>query len=53
MSPVKSLVNSSKELKNVYSLAAIAMLLALCVVLGILANTTLPTLAYGIVLPFD
>ena len=46
MSPVKSLVNSSKELKNVYSLAAIAMLLALCVVLGILANTTLPTLAY-------
>ena len=42
MSPVKQLVNSAKELKNIYPLAAIAMLLALRVVLGIFANTSLP-----------
>ena len=42
MSPVKQLVNSAKELKSIYPLAAIAMLLALRVVLGIFANTSLP-----------
>ena len=42
MSGLKVFVNSAKELKKVYSLAAIAMLLALRVVLGMFANATLP-----------
>ena len=42
MSPVKQLVNYAKELKSIYPLAAIAMLLALRVVLGIISNPTLP-----------
>lgn len=42
MSMVKKLTSSLGELKNVYSLAAIAMLLALRVVLGLFANATLP-----------
>lgn len=42
MSPVKSLKNSFFELKNLQSLVIIAMLLALRVVLGMFANTTLP-----------
>lgn len=46
MNPVKQFVNSAKELKTIQSLAAIAMLLALRVVFGILANTTMPMLAY-------
>ncbi len=41
MSQVKKLFNSFAELKSVYSLAAIAMLLALRVVLGFFANGTL------------
>jgi ECF transporter S component (folate family) len=42
MSWLKTFVDSAKELKRVHSLAAIAMLLALRVVLGIFANTSLP-----------
>lgn len=42
MSGLKTFVNSAKELKKINSLAAIAMLLALRVVLGIFANTSLP-----------
>lgn len=42
MSGLKVFVNSTKELKKAYSLAAIAMLLALRVVLGMFANATLP-----------
>lgn len=42
MSPLKTFVDSAKELKKIYSLAAIAMLLALRVVLGMFANATLP-----------
>lgn len=42
MSISKKLVNSFKELTNVYSIAAIAMLLALRIVLGFFANATLP-----------
>lgn len=42
MSTVKKLTGSLFELKNVYSLAAIAMLLALRVVLGLFANASLP-----------
>ena len=42
MSTLKKLTGSLGELKNVYSLAAIAMLLALRVVLGMFANATLP-----------
>ncbi len=38
----KKLCNSLSEFKNIYSLAAIAMLLALRVVLGFFANATLP-----------
>ena len=41
MSQVKKLFNSFAELKSVYSLAAISMLLALRVVLGFFANGTL------------
>ncbi len=41
MSIAKKLCNSFSELKNVYSLAAVAMLLALRVVLGFFANGTL------------
>ena len=41
MSQGKRLGNSFRELKNVYSLTAVAMLLALRVVLGIFANGTL------------
>ena len=41
MSPVKALKNSFFELKNLRSLVILAMLLALRVVLGIFANTTL------------
>lgn len=46
MNPAKQFVNSVKELKTVQNLAAAAMLLALRVVFGILANTTMPMLAY-------
>lgn len=42
MSPLKTLKNSAFELKSLYSLTAIAMLLALRVVLGMFANATLP-----------
>ena len=42
MSPLKSLKNSFLEFKSIQSLAFIAMLLALRVVLGMFANTTLP-----------
>ena len=42
MSLSKKLLNSCSELKNIYSIAAIAMLLALRVVLGFFANATLP-----------
>lgn len=42
MSPVNSLKSSLFELKKIYSLAAIAMLLALRIVLGMFANATLP-----------
>ena len=42
MVPVNILKNSAKELKNLQSLVLIAMLLALRVVLGMFANTTLP-----------
>jgi ECF transporter S component (folate family) len=42
MSTTKKFYNSFLELKNIYSLAAIAMLLALRVVLGFFANATLP-----------
>lgn len=41
MSYLKKIVGSFAELKNIYSLAAIAMLLALRVVLGFFANGTL------------
>ena len=41
MSPIKILKNSLLELKKVQSLAAIAMLLAICVLLGAFANTSL------------
>lgn len=42
MTGLKSLADSAKELKKIRSLAAIAMLLALRVVLGMFANATLP-----------
>lgn len=42
MSQIRKITDSAKELKSVYSLAAIAMLLALRVVLGFFANATLP-----------
>ena len=42
MSLSKKLLNSCSELKNIYSIASIAMLLALRVVLGFFANATLP-----------
>lgn len=42
MKGLKVFLDSGKELKKVYALAAIAMLLALRVVLGIFANATLP-----------
>ncbi len=42
MTQIKKLKSSTLELKNVYSLAGIAMLLALRIVLGIFANGTLP-----------
>ena len=42
MNPLKTLKESTLELKNVYSAAIIAMLLALRVVLGMFANATLP-----------
>lgn len=42
MSVSKKLTNSFFELKSVYALTAIAMLLALRVVLGMFANATLP-----------
>ena len=42
MNQIKTLKGSLKEFKSVYSIAAIAMLLALRVVLGSFANTTLP-----------
>lgn len=42
MSVSKKFLNSCGELKSVYSLTAIAMLLALRVVLGFFANATLP-----------
>lgn len=38
----KKLLSSLSEMKNIYSLAAIAMLLALRIVLGFFANATLP-----------
>lgn len=41
MTQIKKLKNSTLELKNVYSLAGIAMLLALRVVLGCFGNSTL------------
>ncbi len=41
MSPVKALKNSFFELKNLRSLVILAMLLALCVVLGTVANITM------------
>lgn len=42
MSISKKLFNSFAEMKNIYSIVAIAMLLALRVVLGFFANATLP-----------
>lgn len=42
MSPLKTLKGSVSELKDLRSLVIIAMLLALRVVLGMFANTTLP-----------
>ncbi len=41
MSIGKKTLNSAKELKSIYGLTAIAMLLALRIVLGIFANSTL------------
>ena len=41
MNPLTKCKRSLFECKNVYSLAAIAMLIALCVVLGIFANITM------------
>ena len=41
MSPLKAVKNSFLELKNLRSLVIIAMLLALCVVLGAFANITM------------
>ena len=38
----EKLVNSVKELKNVYSLVALAMLLAIRIIVGIFANSTMP-----------
>lgn len=38
---IKKINDSAKELKNIYSLAAVAMLLAIRVVLGFFANSTL------------
>ncbi|MCH5304626.1 MAG: folate family ECF transporter S component [Ruminococcus sp.] len=42
MSVKEKIVNSVKELNGVYSLVALAMLLALRIVVGIFANATLP-----------
>ncbi|MEE0912980.1 MAG: folate family ECF transporter S component [Ruminococcus sp.] len=42
MSKVRKITDSANELKSVYALTAIAMLLALRVVLGFFANATLP-----------
>lgn len=42
MSQVRKITDSAKELRNVYALTAIAMLLALRVVFGFFANATLP-----------
>lgn len=45
MNPIKIVKNSALECKSIYTLAGIAMLLALRVVLGLFANATLP--AFG------
>lgn len=42
MSAIKKLKDSFSEMKNIHSLTAVAMLLALRVVLGMFANATLP-----------
>ena len=42
MSQLKKIQNSLLEMKSIYALAAIAMLLALRIVLGFFANSTLP-----------
>ncbi len=42
MSAIKKLKGSFGEMKNIYALTAVAMLLALRVVLGMFANATLP-----------
>ena len=42
MSQLKKIQSSLLEMKSIYALAAIAMLLALRIVLGFFANSTLP-----------
>ena len=42
MSQLKKMQSSLLEMKSIYALAAIAMLLALRIVLGFFANSTLP-----------
>lgn len=41
----EKLLNSTKELSNVYAITALAMLLALRVIVGIFANATMPLFA--------
>ncbi len=42
MTQIRKTLNSALELKNIYALTAVAMLLALRVVLGLFANASLP-----------
>ena len=41
MSPVKTIINSVKEFKKIHTLVTLALLIALCVVLGMFANFTI------------
>ena len=48
MSQLKKIQSSLLEMKSIYALAAIAMLLALRIVLGFFANSTLPIAVTGV-----
>lgn len=47
------IINSAKELTNIYSLTALGMLLALRIILGIFANSTMALFSYTVKLSFN
>jgi len=53
MSIKEKFLNSAKELKNIYSLAPLGMLLALRIILGIFANSTMALFSYTIKISFN